>query len=554
VIQTVLTRAISEHPGFLRTQYEAKLNEQLARISSDSRALDLEVRSCAADPMYFLSRHFMHEELPPASSPERTGRIVRLVPNSIQLALVRGAAATNVVLKARKPGVSTLIDGLFLHEAIFRPNVRCVIVSHDKKHTSGFIDRLKFAIAQLPDWIRPALRYASRSELEFRDNGSKISALTSGNVRIGRGSDIDRLHLSEGAFYNDLHSILTGAGEAMRPGGVVWWESTPNGINEFRELYVDARDGRSRAKAHFFPWFTNLNNALALPSDDFESSLSKEEREFMHAHSLTLMQMAWRRDKMRTLKETFIQEHPEDDETCFISSGTPKFDVRHWRSLLAAIETDVTPIPFGELGEAFDGLDDGNLTVWEAPIEGERYVVGGDVSEGLPKGDYSHLGVLKVTDLGRREQVAEWHGLVAPGDFGIRAAAVANVYNRALLGIERNNHGHAALFAAQRVAGYYPMYRHREFDQRGRSAQGKLGFPTTTGTRLSLLDNLERHVKGGEHIVRSAKLCREAMSFQAGDEDLRDDHPRRSVVHDDTVFGWGIADWIAVKGGAIPVA
>jgi len=553
-------RSVLDLPGFDRAAYEDRLEWELARIAKDPRAVDLEIRSCAADKLYFLGRHFMHEDI------HQGGRVVRLLGNSIQLELEAAMASGQwdelVILKARKAGLSTWIDASLFWEALFRPNLRAAVIAHESDSTVQLFDRLQFAHANLPDYLRSPLQYSNRKELAFKDHHSSVRALTAGNSKIGRGSDLDRVHFSEAAFYPNLRKLLVGIGEAVRPGSMMFWESTPNGFEDFRAMYVAAREGRRgpdepRRRAMFFPWHLDRKNRVKLEPEQAArvlSTLTDEEAVLRNVAGLDADQVAWRRSKKSTLRDAFDQEHPENDETCFLRSGTPKFNVQYWRSMQLLVQARVQPAPFNVLVRRWPQvlqLDDGNLTVWRPPVPGHAYAIGADVAEGLPRGDWSAAGVLDTTDLAHREQVAEYLGKLSPGDFGLVLARLGTWFNRARLGIERNNHGHATIRAARVEAGYSPMYRHRELDQRGRNI-GRFGFPTTPGTRRTLLDTFARSCMEGEHMVRSYRLCGQCMTFQSGDEDKKVDGEREdgedTETHDDLVFAWAIADWVALKG------
>ena len=52
-----------------------------------------------------------------------------------------------------------------------------------------------------------------------------------------------------------------------------------------------------------------------------------------------------------------------------------------------------------------------SLEVWEQPDPRSAYVMGVDTAEGLGHGDYSCIQVLSV---GTGNQVAIWHGHIAP--------------------------------------------------------------------------------------------------------------------------------------------
>ena len=98
---------------------------------------------------------------------------------------------------------------------------------------------------------------------------------------------------------------------------------------------------------------------------------------------------------------------------------------------------------------------DGYLEVWAYPKRNGTYSVGGDVAEGLEKGDYS-VGEVLNRDTG--QQVAEWHGHIDPDLFGEELVKLAIYFNRAWLAVEINNHGISTNKAIVRT-GYNRIYR-----------------------------------------------------------------------------------------------
>ena len=70
------------------------------------------------------------------------------------------------------------------------------------------------------------------------------------------------------------------------------------------------------------------------------------------------------------------------------------------------------------------------------------------MEEGLKGCDNNGAGVIRV-DTGA--QVASIHGLFPPKALAILSVKLAYEYNQAMLGIERNNHGHAVLAEVKTV-------------------------------------------------------------------------------------------------------
>jgi hypothetical protein len=150
------------------------------------------------------------------------------------------------------------------------------------------------------------------------------------------------------------------------------------------------------------------------------------------------------------------------------------------------------------------------LRIWQQPIKGRQYVIGADTGEGLADGDASCACVLdRVTG----EQVAELHGRVAPDIFGHQLAALGRFYNYALLGVERNNHGHSTLNTLRNTIHYNRLYKHHDYDDQSGKKKTILGWPTTSKTRTPMVDDFCAAVANGDCLIHSAGLIDECFTF-----------------------------------------
>ena len=141
-------------------------------------------------------------------------------------------------------------------------------------------------------------------------------------------------------------------------------------------------------------------------------------------------------------------------------------------------------------------------------------------------------------------------------------------YNTALLGIERNNHGHAVINAALYTA-HYPeamndnstgLYMHQEYDEKKRPTVRRPGYPTSSrAVKFLMLDELASAVENKEFHARSPQLIGEMLRFvklpggKAGAEMGHDDRvmdaaivrrmlnlrPRRVVADYEQPTRWG---------------
>jgi len=147
-----------------------------------------------------------------------------------------------------------------------------------------------------------------------------------------------------------------------------------------------------------------------------------------------------------------------------------------------------------------------------------------------------------VIDRSSGAQVAELHGRVAPDRFAQQLNLLGRWYNRAMLAVERNNHGHSTLNTLRNVLRYPRLYYHVRYDAM-RQAAPILGWPTDQATKPILVDDLAGAILEGALIMRSPGLVDECRSFVIHDTGSQG---AQTGKHDDRVIAAGIA-WQARK-------
>lgn len=244
----------------------------------------------------------------------------RLVLNAAQQDYLTNRTRRDLILKSRQLGFSTLIQADFLRMAVTTA-VSTMTLSHDDDSTQRLRRMADFYYDNLPDG-KPKRRYANASVSTYPGTNSEAAIAKAGSKNIGRSFTLTHLHGSEVAFWPDAEQILAGAMQAGNPAIVL--ESTPNGAQGyFYNECMDALDGHSRYKLHFYPWWWDAEYQLPIPDGEFR--LTEEEAELSRKHGLTAEQIQWRRVKQRDLKHLFKQEYPEDPVTCFLLSGDGYF-------------------------------------------------------------------------------------------------------------------------------------------------------------------------------------------------------------------------------------
>ncbi len=444
-------------------------------------------------------------------------RVVPLRFNPIQEAYWQARTNRDLILKYRQGGVSTLILAEFFEDTARHEHTVSVVVAHDAESTERLFQIVQRYYDMLPEAEKARLcarpekpQYKNRRELYFDRVDSWFIVGTAGNLNFGRSQTINNLHASEVAFWPDPEELMTGLLEAVPDDGRVREESTANGFGTWHHKeWQRSKAGESRFKPHFFEWWIHTDYRLPLePGERVE--YTDEERALTARANLTPEQIKWRREKIKDLEDKFPQEYPEDPVTCFLTSGRPYFDRQKLmgitirpgeRYTIDEVNGQVTPDPAGE------------LEVWRLPQPGQIYVVGADVAEGLEKGDYS-CG--EVMDWGTCEQVAELHGHFDVDVFARKLHVLSAWYGWALLGVERNNHGHAVNNVLLNYTRYPNLYRHQEWDDEDKAKDPDdlpPGWPTNQKTRPVMLADLKAGVRGDWLRINGEGLRGECLSF-----------------------------------------
>ena len=454
----------------------------------------------------------------------------------------------DLILKPRQLGFTTLVCGMFFADCLLRPQTTSVIVAHDADSTERIFRIVKLFWERLPEGAKRRAgepKYSNRRELFWPRNNSWFYVGTAGAKAFGRGMTIQNLHCSEFAFWPRPEEVLAALTQAVPAGGRIVIESTANGVgNHFHTLWEEARSKEGRFTPHFYTWFEDPSYTAPVQEEEapaIHQSLTDEERKLAQRYKLTVGQIKWRREKQRELRERFRQEYPEDDMTCFLARGGCCFDTDALQRIAARIAAGPGPghATGLRLGEQIWPVAPGRLLLWEMPKDDAEYVIGADVGEGLEHGDASCAIVLERRS-GR--QVAELHGQIAPDRFAHLLNALGRHYNRALLAVERNNHGHSTLNTLRNVCRYPALYYYVRYDQ-GRRGRPILGWPTDQATKPILVDDLAAAITQEAIGIESAALVDECLTFvmtESGSQEAAEG------AHDDRVMAAGIA-WQARK-------
>lgn len=479
---------------------------------------------------------------------DKNGIVVPFKLNPQQKELVNGFDKYNVVLKSRQLGITSISCALSLWYALTGANNHCLLISYSIDSADIIFDKLKFIYNNLPDAIKLKDIANNRKELKF-DNGSKITVCTMGNKEIARGSSIRFCHISEVAFCKQdvVAKHILAVEQALLPDGKIILESTANGFNEFATIWDKAENKESLYKPFFFSWIDDKQmfadeyrefsqkyialNDGALTDEDLEQS----EMQYRDIGA-TLEQLMWRRIKIKNSGESkFKQEFPATPIEAFLTTGENIFNSRHIQEVYNAVKSLKTLKKIDDIPAEIKVYLRSYLSVWNTPEHGEKYVMGVDGSEGMGS-DYSVIHIY-TNDL---VQVAEFRSnKTQPHEVAKIVYLLAKWYNNALVVIEKASGGHVILDRLKNIYKYKNLYKHKDYDVRGKMVK-KIGFNTTAKTKPIMIDDFVELFENNDIVIKSLNLLSEMKTYEYSDGSMN----AQSGKHDDTV----IATALAIQG------
>ena len=295
---------------------------------------------------------------------------------------------------ARQSGKSTTIIAYLLHFVLFNESTNVAVLANKKALAVELLGRLQLAYENLPKWLQQGVVTWNKGNLEI-ENGSKIIAAATSGSAI-RGGSYNIIFLDEFAhvpsniseqFFNSVYPTIS-SGETTK----VLIVSTPNGMNMFYKMWVDAEEKRNSYSPIEVHW-------SQVPGRDEK----------------------W---KQETIKNTSELQFQQEFECDFIGSANTLINGAKLRQ-----------IPFKNPIFSHEGLD-----VYQQPIEHHTYVVIVDTSRGQGL-DYSAFSVIDVSQMPYRQVAKYRNNEISPMLYPNAIYAIAKKYNEAFVLVEVNDIG-----------------------------------------------------------------------------------------------------------------
>ena len=296
----------------------------------------------------------------------------------------------NVILKARQLGCTTWHALMFLDTCLFNDNVNAAIIADNKDNSKEiFIDKVKFAYDNLPDWLRSVVKADRDTVNQLRFNNGSV-------FRVGtslRSGTLQLLHITEFAKIcvdnpKKADEIISGAINTIQAGQFCCIESTARGrggsfyniCKRAMDMQLENRELSSLDwKFWFFPWWQEpeytLDHADVRVSKEMTEYFDKLEREL--EITLTTGQRAWYVKKAETQMDYMTREYPSTPEEAFSSSNEGLYFGTQMAK--ARKERRICHLPYDENAPTFTSWDIGisdDCVIWVFQTIGKeiRYI------------------------------------------------------------------------------------------------------------------------------------------------------------------------------------
>ena len=436
---------------------------------------------CANDPVYFCSKYVKVKTLDKGVMPFKL--------YDYQEKFVREIHKNRFVISKwpRQSGKSTSVIGYICHYVTFNQSVNVAILANKLKTAKDeLFAKLQLAYENLPQFLQQGVIEWNKTSFKL-ENGSRVVCDATSSSAI-RGGSYNLLLLDEYAFlpshiaeefYSSTYPTIS-AGLTTK----LIIVSTPNGMNHFHKLWVDAnRQEGHKLKNRFIPVEVSWRDVPITPGGPKRDDVWAEE------------QIA------NTSPEQFEQEYG----CSFLGSSN---------TLISSTKLNVLA-PEEPISENAEGH-----RVYETPQQDKTYFLQADVSRGQGS-DYSAFTVIEGSSTPYKVVCSYRNNTISPFNFPTVIQNVAKAYNNAYVLIETNDLGgqvsnilHSDL-EYENVLMTKIMGRKGQILSQGFGGVGKneMGLRTTAQTKKIGCAILKRLVEENKLLLNDDRIITEMMSF-----------------------------------------
>ena len=427
----------------------------------------LEYQKCMENPIYFIKSYIkivsLDEGLVPFLLYDFQEDIVDTIHDN----------RFTICKMPRQSGKSTTMVSYILHYVLFNPNMNVAILANKASTARDILGRLQLAYENLPKWLQQGVVSWNKGSVDL-ENGSRVVASSTSSSAV-RGGSYNMIFLDEFAFvptnvaedfFSSVYPTIS-SGKSTK----VIIVSTPNGMNLFYKLWVDAE---------------NKRNSYNIIDVHWSQVPGRDEK--------------WRTE---TIANTSEEQFRREFDCEFLGSANTLIN-----------PSKIKTMAFHNPIQSNAGLD-----MYEKPREGATYVVVADVARGT-NNDYSAFICFDVSTVPYKIVAKYRNNEIKPLLFPNVIHDVAKAYNQAYVLIEVNDIGEQVATALQFDLEYENLIM---ASMRGRAGQivgggfsggkAQLGVRTTKAVKKLGCSNLKQIIETDKLIITDYDLINEFSTF-----------------------------------------
>jgi hypothetical protein len=437
---------------------------------------------CANDPVYFCEKYIKVKTLDKGVVP------FKLYP--YQKKFINELHKNRFVISKwpRQCGKSTCVTSYICHYVTFNQSVNVAILANRLKTAKEeLFSKLQLAYENLPHFLQQGVVEWNKTSFKL-ENGSRVMCDATSSTAI-RGGSYNLLLLDEYAFlpshvaeefYTSTYPTIS-AGTTTK----LIIVSTPNGMNHFHKLWVDAnRNQGHKLKNMFVP-----------------------------------VEVSWRETPISPGSPKL-----RDDEwaTEQIANTSPEqFEQEYGCSFLGSSNTLISTSKLNVLApEEYLEEDKEGLRVFGKPDKDKIYFLQADVSRGQGS-DFSAFTMIDGTSSPYKVVATFRNNTISPFNFPTIIKKICEQYNNAYALIETNDIGGQVSSILYNDLGYENVLMTRMMGRKGQilsqgfasSGRSEMGLRTTTQTKKLGCAILKRLIEEDKILLNDERIISELFTF-----------------------------------------
>ena len=189
---------------------------------------------CSQNPIYFAQKYIKIVNVDKGLIP------IELYPYQEEMLTSLAENRYTIVATARQAGKTTAISAGILWYIIFHPEKTVALLANKGDTAREILGRIQLAYQHLPKWLQQGIVEWNKGSFVLENNSRVIAAATASDAI--RGYSINLLFIDEAAFIDNWDEFFTSVYPTISSGHStkIVLVSTPNGLNHFHKLWVEA--------------------------------------------------------------------------------------------------------------------------------------------------------------------------------------------------------------------------------------------------------------------------------------------------------------------------